>query len=700
MASTALALLSEKVAARAAQDAPLVEVVRLYEAQLQANVQLTRSNAALMHECSSLRSEVASRSGTGSASPDDRAVMNKLLHLQEELVNFHRREADNVKERLALSESNQRLKESAVQAMDERARAVSALEAQAREMDELRETAQRTERQLELTTRELLDLRRLLDAKATEADRATRLVESVAGSIATEKERFAAAFNDQLQQEAKLRKEKEQLTHALNLAAAQVKQLEAELAEAKRAAALGTVTAPPPTPVASKEASKGLTGTASSIFSSISALIAAPSASSATKQPVLQPAVTFGASAATATAGPSHVSGGSLSDSVSNLAAQYVMASLPLPSKLSHTWSAHKTEINALKFSQDGRLLFAASSDGNVSVWDAATGRNKALLLTHSAGNAVLSLDVYGSICIGGCMDRCVRVWDVETQRVVRSITGHNGRVHATFYQPPATGLSSSSELTASVSVLGNSSSSSSRGTLFTGGSDRCIKVWDYREGRCLRSIDTKSIVNAIAVRDTLIAVGTQDSAVRVYDVRTGAKVMENATAHSGPITSLSYNRADGYATLLTGSRDNTLRLLDANTLDPIVSKGDSARPVVMRNPAFAFVTTTSKAAMSPSGQYAVAGGTSGFLYSWQVSSGDFQVEIGNAKVATKVKSSEHRRGSGSGGDLAATAASSSWEAAPAPLNPHEGQGVVSVDWSSEYIASCDTAGNIAIWGN
>ena len=64
-------------------------------------------------------------------------------------------------------------------------------------------------------------------------------------------------------------------------------------------------------------------------------------------------------------------------------------------------------------------------------------------------------------------------------------------------------------------------------------------QLWDLRDGRCIRTIDTKSIVNSIMLASdgASLAVGNQDGGVRLYDVRNGAKVAENTALHSGAVT-------------------------------------------------------------------------------------------------------------------------------------------------------------------
>jgi WD40 repeat protein len=98
--------------------------------------------------------------------------------------------------------------------------------------------------------------------------------------------------------------------------------------------------------------------------------------------------------------------------------------------------------------------------------------------------------------------------------------------------------------------------------------------VWDLRDGRCVRTVDTKSIVNSIALSSdgALFAVGNQDAGVRLYDVRNGAKVEEATELHAAAVTGVQFSRADGGARLLSTSRDNTLRVSSGRTLEPLAA--------------------------------------------------------------------------------------------------------------------------------
>lgn len=164
-------------------------------------------------------------------------------------------------------------------------------------------------------------------------------------------------------------------------------------------------------------------------------------------------------------------------------------------------------------------------------------------------------------------------------------------------------------------------------------------------------------------------------------------QVAENLTAHTAAVTSVAFTRTDSSARLLTASRDNTLRLLDGRTLEPLRSflppsaavgssggigglidkfaavggggvggadvsssssgaaagvpgsSSMSAGTIVMRHSRFRMPLNTARAVLSPNGCFAAAGSGNGFVYSWMTDTGEFDTEIGNPRPARTVSS-------------------------------------------------------------
>lgn len=262
-----------------------------------------------------------------------------------------------------------------------------------------------------------------------------------------------------------------------------------------------------------------------------------------------------------------------MTSSVTAALADYVFAALPVPSTPSVVIRAHSTEVNAVRVHDSGSIVASGASDGNIALWNMHGGSRAGILYTSTEGNAVLSIDAYGPVLAAGCTDRTVRIFDLPTQRVVRSLTGHAGKVQSLLYVPPSP--ATSAVASGAGAAAGGSSGGFSRGLLFSGSGDRTVKLWDLRDGRAVRTIDSRSIVNGMALSPDgmLLAVANQDAGVRLWDIRmlASGRMAENTSAHSAAVTSVAFSRHDGGTRLLTAARDNTLRLLDGRTLDPLM---------------------------------------------------------------------------------------------------------------------------------
>lgn len=81
-----------------------------------------------------------------------------------------------------------------------------------------------------------------------------------------------------------------------------------------------------------------------------------------------------------------------------------------------------------------------------------------------------------------------------------------------------------------------------------SGGADRCIKVWDLRNGYCVASSPYHSACSTLRfmVEGTQIVSGHMDGTLRFYDIRLGKVVHELTGLHNGPITSVSVAHLGG----------------------------------------------------------------------------------------------------------------------------------------------------------
>jgi hypothetical protein len=562
---------------------PYKDVFRVYENLRAKAISLAAENKQLRSQTESLKAELSSSSGTyaGPAPTQITKLQTKLLESQDQVNDLLRQKHEDVRSRLELSEANQKLKEENQQLAADTARIARSLRSLTEEADKLKEALKKREEEALTSGEEILRLRSLLANKCSECDHLTAENDNLRGRMMSEKMKDIEQINSMNNVLENVKRERER---AMETAAAQ----QARILELTRAVAqLSTLPQAPAEGAAQFRADAPSDARVSQVPSPALAAPKSSDAGGGTTQPAkilswfttmvnaaadkvsgtiqqsspdgsVKPALGARAVAAAQaeTAVPAF-----MSQSVAGIMSEYIITSLPIPSRVSSIVNTvHSAEVNCVKFSENSRLLASGSSDGNVSLIDPMTGMRQATLYTSTEGNAVICVDVYGTTVIGGCTDRTVRIWDLTTQRLTRSLTGHFGKVHSLVYVPP----SSATSMGASQAL--------SRGLLFSAGADRVVKLWDLRDGRCIRSIDAKSIVNGISLSSdgSIVACANQDSGVRLFDVRTGSKIVENTTAHTMAATSVAFSRNDGSARLLSASRDNTLRLLDGRTLEPL----------------------------------------------------------------------------------------------------------------------------------
>lgn len=180
-----------------------------------------------------------------------------------------------------------------------------------------------------------------------------------------------------------------------------------------------------------------------------------------------------------------------------------------------HNFDAHVDEITALHFESD--VLISGSQDRTIRQWDLNTGKclqtldlnftnrgpsgglstirsnnpRSSVLLTRNEPPVIGALQCYDAALATGTKDGVVRLWDLRSGQVVRTLEGHTDAI---------TGLQFDSV------------------NLVTGSMDRSIRIWDLRTGLLAEAFAYESPISCLQFDLDKIAVATNENAVRVYD--------------------------------------------------------------------------------------------------------------------------------------------------------------------------------------
>ncbi len=160
--------------------------------------------------------------------------------------------------------------------------------------------------------------------------------------------------------------------------------------------------------------------------------------------------------------------------------------------------------VNTVAFSPDGELIASGSLGHTVKLWDVVTGQLSRTLEGHSNYINSVAFSPDGRHLVSGGGDRTLKLWDVDGGRLLRTLRGHSDHVQAVVF-------------------------SSDGRQILSGSRDKTIKLWDAASGRLLRTLrgHTYAVSAVDFSYDGLrIVSGSWDGSLRLWNSHTGAELM------------------------------------------------------------------------------------------------------------------------------------------------------------------------------
>ena len=348
---------------------------------------------------------------------------------------------------------------------------------------------------------------------------------------------------------------------------------------------------------------------------------------------------------------------------------------------LLQTLTGHSDRVYSVAYSPDGQTLASGSGDNTIKLWDVATERN---ICTFQAFNAVNSVvfSPDGKTLASGNFDKTIKLWDMSIRTQIHTFQGHSDWVYSVAFSPDGQTLASGSAdktiklwdvtrgkllqtLTGHSEWVYSVAYSPDGQTLASGNGDNTIRIWPIAASTNQAPVQqTPSQVSqppvyrpqsqpvtipaprkTIPVKNTklrklLIAtilgfIGTQIYGYARYGVfpvnpisiianlPIGFFLETTLRGHSSWVMSVAYS-PDGQ-TLASGSRDNTIKLWDVKTGNPLQTlTGDSY--------------SVWSVAYSPDGQTLASGSDDNTIKLWDVKTGNLlQTLTGHSRVVWPV---------------------------------------------------------------
>lgn len=174
---------------------------------------------------------------------------------------------------------------------------------------------------------------------------------------------------------------------------------------------------------------------------------------------------------------------------------------------LIHSFESHIEEVTALSY--HNYTLVSGSQDRTIRQWDMQTGHCLQTIdvlwafqqnLTTSVEQSLISdrntpfigaLQTYDAALATGTSDGVVRLWDLRSGEVVRSLVGHTGPVTCLQFDERH---------------------------LATGSNDRSIRIWDLRTGGIHDAFAYESPISSLQFDARRIVSSNNESTVKIYD--------------------------------------------------------------------------------------------------------------------------------------------------------------------------------------
>jgi len=238
----------------------------------------------------------------------------------------------------------------------------------------------------------------------------------------------------------------------------------------------------------------------------------------------------------------------------------------------------HNDWVSHAEYSPDGNLLATSSGDCCVKLW--SFQKSSCIVTFSEHKQAVWGVDYHhtGHFVASCSMDQTVKIWDLNSERCVGTMRGHTDSINSIQFVP-----------------FGN--------TLLTGSADKTISMWDPRTKICAHTFfgHNYSINDAkFAVRGDAVVSCDSFGIVKMWDVRT---ITEMLSYDVGPHPCNSISIDPTSHSIAVGSNDSSIKMIDVVTgaVTALPGHDDACNSVLY----------------DVTGTYIVSGGSDGNLRVW-----------------------------------------------------------------------------------
>ncbi len=205
------------------------------------------------------------------------------------------------------------------------------------------------------------------------------------------------------------------------------------------------------------------------------------------------------------------------------------------------TFLGHTAAVTCIEITNDNKFIVTGSRDKFIRVWDIETGKVIFLLKGHDDDINCLTISEDNNYIVSGADDHKVKVWNLHSGKLVKSFDAHSASI-------TSVAISHDNEL------------------IISGSKDFTIKGWNVNKNKEVFSLDQNDeMISSVFINsdfNTITSVST-DNVLKQWDLETCKLLKEQNISDDPNITSLISK--DGFFYFYS-SLDNKARLIDIFT--------------------------------------------------------------------------------------------------------------------------------------
>ncbi|MDZ8070930.1 MAG: AAA-like domain-containing protein, partial [Nostoc sp. DedQUE08] len=201
----------------------------------------------------------------------------------------------------------------------------------------------------------------------------------------------------------------------------------------------------------------------------------------------------------------------------------------------------HSIGVFSVVFSPDSKTLASASSDNTIKLWNLDTGKVITTLTGHSDRVNSVAFSPDSKTLASASSDNTIKLWNLDTGKVITTLTGHSAVVISIAFSPDGKTLASASR-------------------------DKTIKLWNLDTGKVITTLSghSSSVFSVVFSPDSkTLASASSDNTIKLWNLDTG-KVITTLTGHSAGVINVAFSPDS--KTLASASFDNTIKLWNLDT--------------------------------------------------------------------------------------------------------------------------------------